>query len=382
MDVDYAGVMYLTGTTTSTDFPVTGNAFQPTGAGATVAAFVVMLDPSQSGTAALVYSSFLGGITGNQSGNGIAVDSNGQIYIIGTTQSTDFPVTASAYAGVIFGTQDAFLCQVDPIGGALVYSTYMGGEDLDWGKAILVGPTGLVYFAASTLSLQFPMANFNYSDTSFGFQDIIIGVMDMTQSGTASLVYSTYFGGSGNDDVNSIAFDSKGNLLVTGYTLSPDFPVTPDAMQPTYAGNADAFVSVVNPANTFQSFLVYSTFLGGSQTEVGYGVGGDSAGNIYVTGYTLSPDFPVANAIQAGWPGGIDLFLTKFQPGVAGLGALQYSTYIGGSSIYVPTGIVVGPDGTAYVVGYGALGLPSTSNALQGGGFGGATDGFLMVVGQ
>ncbi|HEV3199976.1 MAG TPA: SBBP repeat-containing protein, partial [Bryobacteraceae bacterium] len=166
------------------------------------------------------------------------------------------------------------------------------------------------------------------------------------------------------------------------YTLSSDFPVTQDAMQHTYAGNADTYVSVVNPANTFQSFVVYSTFLGGSHTEVGYGVAGDSAGNIYVTGYTLSPDFPTANAIQGKWANGIDLFLTKFRPGVAGLAALQYSTYIGLTGIYVSSGLAVGPDGTAYVVGYGSLGLPSTSNALQGGGFGGGTDGFLMVVGQ
>jgi hypothetical protein len=382
LDVDSAGVMYLTGTTTSTDFPVTDNAFQKTGAGATVDSFVVKLDPSQADKAALVYSSYLGGLTGDDRGNGIAVDSKGLIYIIGTTKSTDFPVTASAYAGVIFGTQDAFLSQVDPNAGTLVYSTYMGGEDLDYGKAILVGPTGLVYFAASTLSTQFPMAGYSYNGSSFGFQDIIVGVMDMTQSGVASLVWSTYLGGSGNDEVNAIAFDAKGNILVTGYTLSPDYPVTPDAMQHSYAGNADTFVSVLDPTKSFLSSLVYSTFLGGSHTEVGYGVGADSAGNIYVTGYTLSPDFPTANAIQPGWAGGIDIFLTKFRPGVAGAGAVQYSTYLGLSSIYVPTALAVGPDGTAYVVGYAQIGLPSTYNALQGGGFAGAVDGFLLAVGQ
>jgi len=382
MDVDSAGVMYLTGTTTSTDFPVTGNAFQPTGAGATVEAFVVKLDPSQAGTAALAYSSFLGGLTGDETGNGIAVDSNGMIYVIGTTKSTDFPVTASAYAGVMWGNQDIFLCQVDPNAGVLVYSTYLGGEGLDYGRSILVGKNGLVYFAADTLSSQFPMAGYNYSQVPFGFQDLIIGTMDMTKSGSDSLVYSTYLGGSGNDEVTAMAFDSQGNLLVTGYTLSSDFPVTPDAMQHTYGGNADTFVAVVNPAKPALSFLVYSTFLGGSHTEVGYGIAGDSAGNIYVTGYTLSPDFPTVNAIQPGWAGGIDIFLTKFRPGVAGLGALQYSTYIGLSSIYVPTGLAVGPDGTAYVVGYASVGLASTSNALQGGGFAGSTDGFLLAVSQ
>ena len=382
LDVDSAGVMYLTGTTTSTDFPVTGNAFQPTGAGATVEAFVVKLDPSQSGTASLVYSSFLGGLTGDDKGNGIAVDSNGMIYIIGTTKSTDFPITASAYQSVLWAAQDTFLCQVDPNAGVLVYSTYLGGEDLDEGRAILVGQNGLVYFAASTLSTQFPMAGYNYSVTPFGGADIIIGVMDMTKSGQDSLVYSTYFGGSGNDEVSKIAFDSKGNLLVTGYTLSDDFPVTKDAMQNKFAGNGDAFVAVVNPANAFQSFMVYSTYLGGSHGEAAYGIAGDSAGNIYVTGYTLSADFPAANAIQPQWASGTELFLTKFRPGVAGYGAIQYSTYLGLSSTYVPTDMVVGPDGTAYVVGYAGIGLPSAANALQGGGFAGSMDGFLLVVSQ
>src|SRR5205807_9564537 len=114
------------------------------------------------GTDSLVYSSYLGGLTGDEAGNGIAVDSNGMIYIIGTTKSSDFPVTASAYQGVIWGTQDTFLCQVDPNAGALAYSTYLGGEGLDYGRSILVGKNGLVYFAASTLSTLFPMAGYNY----------------------------------------------------------------------------------------------------------------------------------------------------------------------------------------------------------------------------
>jgi hypothetical protein len=382
MDVDLAGVVYLTGTTTSTNFPVTGNALQATGAGATIEAFVVKLDLSLTGTDSLVYSSYLGGLTGNDSGNGIAVDAKGMIYIIGTTKSSDFPVTSGAYAPVIWGTQDTFLCEIDPNAPAMVYSTYLGGEGLDYGKSILVGSNGLVYFASSTLSALFPMAGYNYSVTPFGAQDIIIGVMDMTKSGVDSLVYATYFGGSGNDEVNKIAFDSKGNILVTGYTLSSDYPVTKDAMQRTYGGNADTFVAVVNPVNPFQSFLVYSTFLGGSHTEVGYDIAGDSAGNVYVTGYTLSPDFPTANAIQPAWASGIEIFVTKFRPGVAGLGALQYSTYLGLSSVYVPTAMAVGPDGTAYVVGYAGVGLASSPNAFQGGGFAGSTDGFLLVVSQ
>jgi hypothetical protein len=197
--------------------------------------------------------------------------------------------------------------------------------------------------------------------------------------GANSLVYATYFGGSDLQEVRGIAFDSAGNLLVTGYTLAKDFPVTPDAFQPKPGGNGDAFVSVVNPLD-WSHFLVYSTYLGGSQGEVAYGIAGDSAGNIYVTGYTLSPDFPTtADGFEPQWGNGIDLFLTKLKPGIPGPGGLQSSTYIGQRGVYSPSGLVLGRDGTIYVVGRGTVGLPSTANALQGFG-GGLSDGFVMVL--
>jgi hypothetical protein len=125
---------------------------------------------------------------------------------------------------------------------------------------------------------------------------------------------------------------------------------------------------------------VYSTYLGGSQGEVAYGIAGDSAGNIYVTGYTLSPDFPTTtDAIEPNWGGGIDLFLTKLKPGTPGSGGLVSSTYIGQHGVYSPTALTLGRDGTIYLVGSGGLGLPSTSNALQGFG-GGLSDGFVMIL--
>jgi hypothetical protein len=307
------------------------------------------------------------------------LDRKGLIYVIGTTKATDFPLTDSAFLGVTWGPQDAFLCQIDPNAGALLYSTYMGGELADQGRAIAVAPNGLVYFAISTDSTEFPMAGYAYNYSLTSAEGMAIGVMDMTKVGADSLVYSTYFGGSDIQDVKGMAFDSAGRLLLTGYTLATDFPVTPDAFQPKPGGNGDAFVSVVNPMDPFH-FLVYSTYLGGSQGEVAYGVAGDSAGNLYVTGYTLSPDFPTtSDAVEPNWGGGIDLFLTKLKPGVAGPGALLSSTYIGQRSVYAPTALTVGRDGTIYVVGYGGVGLPSTSDALQGFG-GGLSDGFIIVL--
>jgi len=382
MVVDSEENVYLTGTTTSTNFPVTVNAVQTTGAGSVVAAFALELNPfGLSGGVSLVYSTFLGGTTGDSSGNGIAVDRKGLIYVIGSTKATDFPLSDSAYQSVTWGPQDAFLCQIDPNAGVLNYSTYLGGELADQGLFIAVGANGLVYFAVTTESTEFPMAGYAYNYNLTAPFGIVIGVMDMTQSGANSLVYSTYFGGSDIQEVRGMAFDAAGNLLVTGYTLATDFPVTPDAVQPKPGGNGDAFVSVLNPLG-FPNFLVYSTYLGGSQGEVAYGIAGDKAGYIYVTGYTLSPNFPTTgDAIEPNWGGGIDLFVTKLKPGIPGPAGLQSSTYIGQRGVYSPSSLVLGRDGSIYVVGAGGLGLPSSSDALQGYG-GGVSDGFIIVLGK
>jgi hypothetical protein len=358
---------------------LTVNAVQTTGAGSVVAAFVLELNPlGLSGGVSLVYSTFLGGTTGDSVGNGIDVDRKGLIYVIGSTKATDFPLTDSAYMGVTWGPQDAFLCQIDPNAGVLNYSTYLGGELADQGRAIAVAPNGLVYFAVSTASTEFPMAGYAYSYNLTTPYGIALGVMDMTKVGADSLVYSTYFGGSDLQEVRGIALDAAGRLLVTGYTLATDFPVTPDAAQPKPGGNGDAFVSVVNPLGW--PFLVYSTYLGGSQGEVAYGIAGDSAGYIYVTGYTLSPDFPTtADGFQPSWGGGIDLFLAKLKPGVPGPAGLISSTYIGYHGVYSPTALTLGRDGSIYLVGSATPGLPSTADAIQGFG-GGLSDGFVIVL--
>jgi hypothetical protein len=382
MAVDSEENVYLTGTTDSTNFPMTVNAVQTTGAGSVVSAFVLELNPfGESGGVSLVYSTFLGGTTGDTSGNGIAVDRKGLIYVTGSTKATDFPLTDSAYQSVTWGPQDAFFCQIDPNAGAVLYSTYLGGELADQGRAIAVAPNGLVYFAVTTESTLFPMAGYAYNYNLTAPFGIVIGVMDMTKVGADSLVYATYFGGSDVQEVRGIAFDSSGHLLVTGYTLAKDFPVTPDAAQPKPGGNGDAFVSVVNPLG-YPNFLVYSTYLGGSQGEVAYGIAGDSAGNIYVTGYTLSPDFPTTpDALQPAWGGGIDLFVAKLKPGIPGAAGLKSSTYVGYHGVYSPTALTLGRDGTIYVVGWGGTGLPSTADALQGYG-GGLRDGFILMLGK
>jgi len=379
--VDGNGVAYMTGTTTSTDFPMAGNSLQTLGPDVVTEAFIAVIDPSQYGGVALVYSTFLGGQTGANSGNAIAVDSSGNIYVAGTTASSDFPVTASGYAINLYGPSDAFLAEISESNStAPLYSTYLGGENDDDGRAMVLLPNGQVYVGISTDGLLFPLAGFSYNPNNSGGYDVAIALFDTTQTGVASLIYSTYLGGSANDMVRGMTLDNSGNLVVTGYTLSPNFPVTADAAQHSYGGSGDAFVAVVN-ALTPTAFLNYSTFFGGSDGDVGYAVAVDSAGFIYVTGYTLSADFPITqNAPQPAWGQGIDIFLTKLQPHVAGRAALQYSTYFGGATVNTGLALAVDSNFTAYAAGWTGGELTTASNANQGGYAGGPSDGFLLVV--
>jgi hypothetical protein len=305
----------------------------------------------------------------------MALDSAGFIYLIGTTRSSDFPLTDSGYALTLYGSQDAFLTKLDRNSASLAYSTYLGGELTDEGRSIAVGANGKVYFAISTVSTLFPIEGPAYRQNPQGGGDIAIGMMDMTQSGEASLVYSTYFGGSDNDEVRKISLDAKNNVILTGYTLSNDFPVTSDAVQRNAAGNTDAFVSVVNP-NDPPHFLVYSTYFGGTQGEVAYDVKPDRAGNLYFTGYTLSPDLFTVGASQPGWGGGIDVFIAAIKPGTPGRAGLLYSTYLGATGTYVASAMALGADGSIYVAGYGNIGMPITANGYAGG----IADGFIVVL--
>src|SRR5262249_26833064 len=180
IDVDANGVVYLTGVTNSTDFPTTGNAVKTTGAATTVDAFVSVINIPIGNTDSLVYSSYLGGTDGDESGNEIVVGPDGSIYVIGDTKSTDFPVTGGAFLAVKFGPQDAFITKIDP-SRAMVYSTYMGGEGIDWGRAIAVGKDGSIYFALSTLSQSFPTTGGAFNTIPNGGQEVLFGMIDPTK---------------------------------------------------------------------------------------------------------------------------------------------------------------------------------------------------------
>jgi len=302
IDVDGTGSVYVTGQTDSTNFPLM-NPVQFFFGGGFSDAFVTKINPT--GTA-FVYSTYLGG-TGPDVAFGIAVDSSGSTYVTGRTSSTDYPI-ANAMQGISGGFGDAFVTKIDPAGSILTYSTYLGGSDNDSGFAIDVDGSGSAYVTGDTLSPDFPVIN---PIQAFNAGSFDVFVLKINPAGTA-LVYSTYLGGTGDEDLGgSIAVDASGSAYVSGTTPSTDFPIV-NAVQGIFGGGFDdAFITKIDPAGTA---FVYSTYLGGSGLDFGGGIAVDAAGNAYETGFTSSTDFPVVAPIQAVNVGGGDAFITKIDP--------------------------------------------------------------------
>jgi hypothetical protein len=422
--VDTAGNAYVTGLTSSTDFPVTQGAFQTTNKDpehtSDFTAFVTKLNAT--GTA-LVYSTYLGGSGteyGGDVGNAIAVDTAGNVYVAGQTTSTDFPVTQGAFqttnkAAANEGS-DAFVAKLNPAGTALVYSTYLGGSGAqsqpgDSASGLAVDSSGNAYLTGSAYSTDFPVTAGAFQTTNHTAAKDNAFVTKVNPTGTA-LVYSTYLGGSGTqfggDTGNAIAVDTAGNVYVAGQTYSIDFPVTQGAFQTTNhaAANvsANAFVTKLNPAGTA---LVYSTYLGGSGVKVEYpgdvgnAIAVDAAGDAYVAGEAYSVDFPVTQgAFQTTNHTTVrssNAFVTKLNPAGA---ALVYSTYLGGSGGVLnlepvvtgpagdqASGLVIDSSGNAYLTGSTAStdfpltpGAYQTTNHNQTGCVGGCIGGYNTFI--
>jgi carbohydrate binding protein with CBM6 domain/beta-propeller repeat-containing protein len=362
--VDAAGNAYVTGYTRSSNFPTTTGAFQTTFGGYSDA-FVTKLNPTGS---ALVYSTYLGGVYGY----GIAVDAAGNAYVTGDTGLTDLPATAGAFQPTPGGQGDAFVTKLNPAGSALVYFTYLGGADSDAGSGIALDASGNAYVMGYTSSSNFPTTTGAFQTTcGGGFYDVF--VTKLNPAGSA-LVYSTYLGGSGRDIGNGVAIDTDGNAYLTGFTESPDFPATPGAFQTTIAETiyGDAFVTKLDASG---AALVYSTYLGGSRGETGNGIAVDAAGNAYVTGNTVSTDFPTTPAAIHPTNDGNDVFVTKLNPTGS---TLVYSTYLGAGAGY---GIALDATGDAYVAGFAFwTNFPTTTGAFQPNFGGGTFDAFVAKI--
>jgi hypothetical protein len=331
--VDKAGNTYVTGNAGTTDFPTT-NPLQSSLRGATDV-FVTKINAHGSGK---VYSTYLGG-GGPDEGKGIAVDTQGNVYVTGNAGSFDFPMQG-AIQDKWGGSGDAFLTKLNRTGSALVYSTYLGGNAIDYATAIALDPTGNAYIVGVTFSTNFPTVN-PFQATKGAQQDAFVAKIN---PGGTAWVYATYLGGNAVDEGYAIAADATGNAYVTGYTGSSNFPLQSPIRSSTRS-SVDAFVTKLNPAG---SALVYSTYLGGSSTDYGTAIAVDSSGSAYVTGIVGSTDFPLANAMQLKLAGGDDVFVSKFDPSGS---ALVYSTYLGGGSVDDAYALAIDQDGNAWVTG-------------------------------
>lgn len=354
--VDPSGNIYITGQTYSTNFPVTTSAFQSTNrAGSYGTAFVTRIDPTQSGSASLVYSTYLGG-SGNstyaegEDGAGIGADSDGNVYLDGTTLSVDFPTTSSAFmqtapksisAPTGPATEPAgggFVARIDTNASgtaSLVYSTFLGGSCGDFPELFqALGPNNRVYVVASTCSSDFPITPGAYQTSAPGSVSTDGGasfsIIDTSQSGAASLVYSTFLGGSIFEIPFDVAIDSSGDAYIGGVTGSHDFPITSNALQTSWSGCASGFLSEIAPLGRASSDLVYSSYFSGTEPDCGPywpavdAITLDGAGSVYVFGQTGASNFPVTpNAFQTSLQSNEETYVAKFDfaPTVTSLSA-------------------------------------------------------------
>ena len=359
---DAAGNAYVVGRTWSADFPVSAGAPQRAFAGGTWDAFVSVLSPTGN---SLIYSTYLGGSDGEDA-RGVAVDALGQAYVVGVTDSPDFPVTAQAFDRGYGGRYDGYVAKVNSGGTAFVYATYLGGTDVDACEAIGVDSAGRAYVAGYTSSANFP--------TRYPHQSAIGGGYDaflscLAANGTA-LSFSTFLGGGGVDEARGIWVDASGNAWLTGETQSSNFPVTEGAFQRVFAGIQEAFATHVNASGN----LIASTFLGGASGDVGNAIAADAQGRVWVAGSTASADFPTTEGGVREPPGNGDAFVVRLDSAAA---ALQFGTYLGGSGSDYPLDMALDAYGDAFVVGATESADLGTTPGIFQSAYGGNRDAFL-----
>ncbi len=387
--VDSSGDAYVAGYTYSPNFPIQ-TVIQPNFGAAgfytlfsTTNCFVTELNPTGSG---LIYSTFLGGSVADGA-QGIALDSAGNAYVTGYTQSPDF-YTANPMQPSLTGLQNSFVSKIGPSGAGLVYSTYLGGSVTDQGNAIAVDPSGNAYVTGFTYSPDFPVTNAIQSNLAgtgvLTFEQTYNVFVSEINAAGSSLVYSTYLGGSNQDRGQGIAVDSLGDAYITGMTNSPEFPLL-NPYQGSLSNPYDnAFACEIQPGGV--SF-VYSTFLGGSGTsnggynygDLGMAIAIDNQGYAYIAGTTGSSNFPQVNSLQSNTSPNSTAFVTQIEPGG---GNLLYSTFLGGSTYDQANGIAVDNNGNAFISGFTwSSDFPATVTPPQGA-LAGPNDAFIAEISQ
>jgi predicted transcriptional regulator len=349
--VDTSGNAYITGETTSDDFPTSADAYDRI-YNSNQDIFVLKLNFNGS---KIMYSTFVG-TKGYEHGNGIDVDSSGYAYVTGETGSPDFPTTPGAYNESVRGFSDILVFKLNQTGTGLVFSTVLGGKYYDYGQDIEVDSTGNVYVTGSTPSPDFPVTN-NAFDSSLNDQNDIVAFK--LNHNASELEYSTYIGGSQQDAGTAIALDSNNNAYITGWTSSTDFPTTSDSYVSPSRGFYDVFVIKLNQSG---SKLSYSSVVGDIDIEYGYGIVVDSRGNSYVVGYTISKNFPTTVDAESTSIGGVyDAYFFKLNNTGS---LLSYSTLVGGKMKEYSYGIAIDPADNIYTCGFtNSTDFPTTSNS-------------------
>jgi beta-propeller repeat-containing protein len=338
---DSSGFIYVAGSTRSLSFADLSSAKSLSGK-----TDIFLSKMRHDGT--VVYTAYLNGSDADLV-NAITVDTSGNVYLAGETNSANFPVYRPLQAACTRDISnscsgDAFVAKIDA-NGKLIYSTVIGGTGKDVATAVAADADGNAFIAGSTSSTDFPVIN-HFQSAAAGKGDAFVAKISADGS---HVIYATYLGGSGADEARSIAVDRSGSVYVAGQTTSINFP-THAPLQPNCAMGAaatcvDAFVSKFSLDG---SELVYSTYIGGSGHDSTAALALDETGNAYVTGSTDSSDFPVAHALQGVNGGEMDAFVAKLDATGA---ALIYSTYLGGSAEDAGTAIAVDPDGGVHVTG-------------------------------
>lgn len=319
--LDSSNNIYLSGCTHSNDFPTTLNAYDESyNGGSDVFVSKISADGSE-----IIFSTFLGG-SGDDYGDynvkytALTLDSENNIYLLGTTRSSDFPTTSNAYDQEYNGEEDIFIAKISANGSKLLYSTYLGGLSNEMSIKLVLDDANNAIITGRTISPDFPLVN-PYDSTRSGYE----GFVAKLSADGSELLYSSFFGGESYDEVWALAVDNENCIYIGGTTGSPNFPIV-NAYDSTYAGGEDVYVAKLS-ANG--SELLYSTFLGGSGEENLGGITLDSSNNAYVTGWTGSSNFPVVNAYDSTYGGGLgDIFLVKLSPDGS---EVDFATYLGGS---------------------------------------------------
>jgi hypothetical protein len=345
--VDAANNVYIGGATDSSDLPSSG----PDGYAGDADIFVTKLDPSQSGVNQHIYTTYIGG-SDYDVAHGVGVDVNGNACVAGVTASDDFPTTATAFQPNLGGSADGAVVQLN-VTGAIHYASYLGGTNFEEFIQVAVGDNGLIYAVGLSLSSDFPATGNAYQDSlitdqeGFGV-DAVVAVVDPSQSGAASLVYSTYYGGF--DDDEGYAIDvSDGIIYFAGHTLSDDLPLENPIQAVNNGGDVfgDVFAAKLDPSQGGDQ-LVFSTYLGGTANEISGGVAADACGNVCWVGATMSRDFPTTDVSPPHGGGDWDAFLVKLDTTTP---SLVYSRFVGGSGDDGFRDVIFDWWGNAYVTG-------------------------------